>query len=118
MLYAGDNDLAGGKSPEKVFSDYKSFVAKVQKGMGNVRIAYLSIKPSLARWQLTDQIKATNEMIRSFASQNKNLTYIDIFPAMLGADGKPRPELYVPDGLHMTPAGYSVWRSIVAPYLK
>jgi len=118
VLYAGDNDLAGGKSPERVFSDYKSFVGKVQKGLGNVRIAYLSIKPSLARWQLTDQIKATNEMIRSFVSQHKNLIYIDIFPAMLGADGKPRPELYVKDGLHMTPEGYSVWRSIVAPYLK
>jgi lysophospholipase L1-like esterase len=118
VLYAGDNDLAGGKSPEKVFADYKDFVAKVRQHLANVSIAYISIKPSLARWQLTDQIKATNELIRGYVSHNKNLAFIDIFPAMLGTDGKPRPELYVKDGLHMTPEGYSAWRAIVAPYLK
>jgi len=118
VLYAGDNDLAAGKTPEKVFADYKDFVGKVRQQLPKVPIAYISIKPSLARWQLTDQIKATNTLIRSYASHNKNLVFIDVFPAMLGADGRPRPELYVKDGLHMTPEGYAVWKAIVAPYLK
>jgi lysophospholipase L1-like esterase len=118
VLYAGDNDLAAGKTSEKVFADYRDFVAKVRKQLANVPIAYISIKPSLARWQLTDQIKATNGLIRAYASHNKKLVFIDVFPAMLGTDGKPRPELYVKDGLHMTPEGYAVWRAIVAPFLK
>jgi lysophospholipase L1-like esterase len=37
---------------------------------------------------------------------------------MLGPDGRPRPELFRPDRLHMTRAGYAIWRDAVAPYLK
>ena len=29
----------------------------------------------------------------------------------LGPDGRPRPALYGPDQLHMTPAGYALWRA-------
>ena len=32
---------------------------------------------------------------------------------MLGADGQPMPQLFVSDGLHMTPAGYEIWNRIV-----
>jgi len=37
---------------------------------------------------------------------------------MLGADGRPRPELFRADSLHMTPAGYAIWREALAPVLK
>ena len=37
---------------------------------------------------------------------------------MLGPDGKPRPELYVEDGLHMTPAVLPIWKEKLAPFLK
>ena len=36
---------------------------------------------------------------------------------MLGADGLPIPELFVRDGLHMTPAGYDVWDEIMMEVL-
>src|SRR5436189_142188 len=36
-----------------------------------------------------------------------------VVPQMIGADGKPRKELLLEDGLHMTPAGYKIWN--VAP---
>jgi lysophospholipase L1-like esterase len=36
---------------------------------------------------------------------------------MLGDDGKPRPELFLKDGLHMTEAGYAVWTKLILPHL-
>ena len=36
---------------------------------------------------------------------------------MLGDDGKPRPEIFVADNLHMNGAGYDVWRDTVRPVL-
>ena len=118
VLYAGDNDLAAGKTRDRVFEDYKEFVNRLRQRLGDVRIAFISIKPSLARWNLVDKIASVNEMVRKYASKDKRLIFIDVFPAMLGVDGKPRPELFIEDGLHMTPAGYALWKSIVAPYLK
>ena len=117
VLYAGDNDLAAGKTRDRVFEDYKEFVSKLRQRLSDVRIAFISIKPSLARWNLVDKITSVNEMVRRYASKDKRLIFIDVFPAMLGMDGTPRPELFVSDGLHMTPAGYALWKSIVTPYL-
>ncbi len=43
VLYAGDNDLWEGKSPDSVFRDYQAFVARVQRALPETRIAYVSI---------------------------------------------------------------------------
>ncbi|MEI2724885.1 MAG: GDSL-type esterase/lipase family protein [Verrucomicrobiota bacterium] len=49
LLYAGDNDIAAGKSPAQVFADFKEFVAKVQGRLPQTRIAFIAIKPSPSR---------------------------------------------------------------------
>lgn len=117
VLYAGDNDLAAGKTPKRVFEDYKKFVRKVHQQLPKTRIAYISIKPSLARWNLVSKIKDANNRIRRYTLRDRRLAYIDVFKPMLGTDGQPCKELFVADGLHMTPAGYEVWKTVTAPYL-
>jgi lysophospholipase L1-like esterase len=47
-----------------------------------------------------------------------HLTFINVFPATLGEDGKPKPELFRADRLHMNARGYAIWTSIIEPYLK
>ena len=37
LLYAGDNDIAAGKTPEQVFSDFKRFVEKVHSELPKTR---------------------------------------------------------------------------------
>ena len=117
ILYAGDNDLAGGMSPQQVFDDYKAFVNGVQHKLPKVKIAFVSIKPSPARVTLMPKMKEANELIKAYASKDKRLVYIDVFTPMLGNDGTPRPELFGPDKLHMNPEGYKLWTSIIGPYL-
>ena len=46
------------------------------------------------------------------------LTYIDVYAAMLGPDGQPKPDIFVADRLHMNPKGYAIWRAIVGPHLR
>jgi len=41
----------------------------------------------------------------------------DTFTPMLRADGRPRPELFGPDSLHMSRAGYALWREVIAPVI-
>jgi hypothetical protein len=36
---------------------------------------------------------------------------------MLGADGRPRMELFRGDRLHMTDEGYRLWQSVIGPHL-
>ena len=114
VFYAGDNDIGGGKNPDRVFADYQTFVEKVHAAKPDTEIFFLAIKPSLARWKLWDTMKALNERIRTFSSTRPRLHFVDVAPPMLGADGRPRPELFVEDGLHMTPAGYEIWNGLLA----
>jgi lysophospholipase L1-like esterase len=118
VFYAGDNDIGAKKSPEKVAADFKALVEKVHASLPATRIAFVSIKPSLKRWNLVEQIKVANQLIEEYTKTDKRLDYINVFNAMLGEDGKPRPELFVADGLHMTPKGYELWTSLIRPHLN
>jgi lysophospholipase L1-like esterase len=117
VMYAGDNDLAAGKTPQQVLADFQAFVDKIHGSLPDVPITFISIKPSLARWKLVDKIKEANALVEQYATTAKHVDFVDIFPALLGPDGKPRKELFRPDGLHMSPKGYAIVVSILKPKL-
>lgn len=117
VLYAGDNDIAAGKSPEQVAADYRAFVQRVHAALPAARIVYLAIKPSLARWKLVDKMRRANGLIRAAAREDRRLVFVDVDPPMLDANGKPRPELFKPDGLHLNDEGYKLWAELLRPHL-
>ena len=117
VLYEGDNDLESGKSPERVAADFRVFVSTVRDRLPAVRIAVLSIKPSLARWRLEPQVRAANALVRACCESAQGLLFVDLFTPMLGVDGLPRPELFLEDGLHLNAAGYALWRERIGAAL-
>ncbi|MFT4249414.1 MAG: SGNH/GDSL hydrolase family protein [Pseudomonas sp.] len=117
VFYAGDNDLQAGRSPAQVRDDFVAFVQRVRRDLPDARIAYISIKPSPARAQLLPKIAEANALIRHSASRLPRVDFIDIYSRMLDAAGKPRPELFGQDQLHMNRTGYAIWRDAVAPEL-
>jgi lysophospholipase L1-like esterase len=117
VFYAGDNDIADGKSPERVFHDFEAFAELVHGRLPETRLIYLPIKPSLARWSKWPQMQAANSLVENFARDHAWITYVDTATPMLGSDGKPRPELFVEDGLHMNAEGYRLWSEKLRPLL-
>ena len=115
VLYAGDNDLAAGRTPEQVLGDYTTFVRVARQALPAVRIVYVSIKPSPSRWSLAEPMRQANALIAQAIARDTLATYVDVFTPMLGPSGRPRPELFQADSLHMTPAGYALWRARLAP---
>lgn len=115
VVYAGDNDTAFGKPPEVILDHYQAFVKKVHAKLPKTRIVYIAIKPSLKRWNLWPTMSRANGLIRDHAAKDDRLLYADIAAPMLGKDGKPQPELFVKDGLHLSKAGYQAWSKVVGP---
>ncbi|WP_428307404.1 SGNH/GDSL hydrolase family protein [Lacipirellula sp.] len=118
VFYAGDNDIAGGKSPEQVRDDFRAFVEKVRGPQPELPIIFLAIKPSIARWKLADKIKEANRLIAEDFDEMGNMTYVDVWPGMLDEQGEPRKELFADDGLHMNDKGYEVWTELVTPLVE
>jgi lysophospholipase L1-like esterase len=117
MVYAGDNDLAEGRSPEQVLESFKHFVSAVREELPSAQITYISIKPSPARVSLIAGIRDTNKLIGDYLASVPNARYIDIHTPMLGPNGETRPELFQADMLHLNETGYALWKSLIAPHL-
>jgi lysophospholipase L1-like esterase len=111
VFYAGDNDLAAGKSPDQVVANYEAFVKKVHARLPDTRIIYISIKACNARWRLRDKIVKVNDRIQ--AMTDPELSFVNIYPLMLGDDGKPRKDLLLADGLHPSRECYKLWAPLI-----
>lgn len=117
VIYAGDNDIDAGRTPEQVLADFHGFVSRIRRDLPDVPIAWIAIKPSLARAAQIDEQRDANALVREAASKLQQVDFIDVFMPMLDENGNPRPELFIDDGLHLSPAGYALWRQIIAPFL-
>jgi lysophospholipase L1-like esterase len=113
VFYAGDNDIAAGRTPEQVAADFKAFCAAVHESVPKCRVVFLAIKPSVARWKRFDEQKKANALVREFCAADDRLAFVDTVPLMLGPDGMPAASLFVKDGLHLSPAGYEKWTAAV-----
>jgi lysophospholipase L1-like esterase len=109
IVYAGDNDLGDGRTAHDVIGSFRELLAQVDTRLGPIPFAFISIKPSPARWHLIDAIQLANATILEDLKARPNSTYIDVFKTMLKPDGSPRQELFAEDGLHLSREGYRVW---------
>ena len=118
VLYTGENDLNRGLTPEAIAADFGRFTDVIRTALPSTRIVVVGLKPSLLRWKLRDGMQQTNKLIGSRCAADRHCVYVDPWPSMIGKDGTPKPELFVEDGLHMTPEGYKAWTAMLKPHLR
>ncbi|MFV0388611.1 MAG: SGNH/GDSL hydrolase family protein [Pyrinomonadaceae bacterium] len=117
FVYEGDNDVNSGKSAERVLEDFKNFLEIVRPKLPKTKIYFISIKPSIARWKLYPEMDRANGLVREEARKHKNVYYVDVASKMLGSDGKPLPDIFLGDNLHMNSKGYAIWREVIGKYV-
>src|ERR1700760_2715508 len=66
VIYAGDNDLASGAPPEKVFQSFKQLFAIFRTYSPSIPIAFVSVKPSPARMGFLENILKFNHLVDDF----------------------------------------------------
>jgi lysophospholipase L1-like esterase len=118
FIYAGDNDLAQGASVADVVTRLKTLFQIIRINIPNATIDYVSIKPSPSRQHLMAKMKEANNQIEAFLKTQKNTGFVNVFAAMLNAEGTPKPEIFVEDRLHLNADGYAIWKKILLVYLK
>ena len=118
VYYAGDNDVERNVPASEIAHQFALFEQKVHDALPDTKVVFISIKPSIRRWKWIDTIRTANSIVKAYCLRTPHTQFMDIEQQMLGADGKPNPDLLVADGLHMTPAGYRIWTNALRPLLK
>ena len=111
VVYAGDNDLGDGRTPEEVVLFYDHLLASVVAILGPLPVCFIAIKLSPARLHLRRSIEYVNACIAErVARQGPPSYYFDLYSSMLDGHGNPQPALFEADGLHLSPMGYALWQ--------
>jgi lysophospholipase L1-like esterase len=120
IIYCGENDLASSDTvtAKTVYNRFMQLFNFIRKNQPNVPVAYVSMKPSPSRQLLMGKMREGNAMIRAFLKTKKQTSFIDVYKDMIDDEGKPRPELFGDDNLHMNKSGYAIWKKSIEPYLK
>jgi hypothetical protein len=117
VLYEGDNDIGQGKSPHRVLSDFRVFVSMIKAQLPQTRIHFIAIKPSVKRLALLEEMRMVNMMIEVYCNGDDRMNFIDIWNPVVDEEGKPHPELFVEDMLHLNADGYAIWADIIKAHL-
>jgi len=102
VVSAGTNDVAAGATAEDVQNAFARLIQNVRRDLPDVKIVFLSIAPSIERWDQVDRQRAANRAVQAFVESGEveGVSFIDTTGAFLGSDGKPSPECFLDDLLH------------------
>ena len=114
------NDIKGvseDKTAEEVANLFLYFCNKVTSHNPRVPIFYVGITPTESRWDVWNKQKAANSAIRKVCAERKNTYYVGTESLFLNSQGKPKPELFIDDKLHLNKAGYNLWSAAIKSHL-
>jgi len=118
FIYAGENDIAGGKNADFVFDEFKKLYAMIRKQLPEAKIYYLSIKMSPSREKYFKEVAVANNSIEKFLAGKPNSTFVDVnAPILKISTSLPDSSLFKSDYLHLNSKGYDKWQAVLEPFV-
>ncbi|MDB5118960.1 MAG: hypothetical protein JWN56_178 [Sphingobacteriales bacterium] len=117
FLYAGENDIASGRTALQVYDEFRKFWSLVKMKLPKAQVYYLSIKPSPSRAKYHEEFAKANNLIRTFLKDKSRGHFIDMGKSIVNADGSADLSLYESDHLHLNNKGYDRWEKVLKPFL-
>ena len=110
------NDISGNerdKSPDEVGRLLKYILGVVREKYPETPFFYIEITPTAKRWNVWPQIQEANRVLKTICDEDPNAYFISTSSHYLGNDGKPNPNLFRDDELHLNRDGYLKWTEII-----
>jgi len=115
------NDLAppaDGQEVDTVMIDVRATHARIRERHPRVPLLFVAITPTESRWTLWPKIRRLNAAIEDFCRTHDETFFVATAEQFLDPDtGRPDPDLFRTDRLHLSPAGYQVWARVIADAL-
>jgi lysophospholipase L1-like esterase len=119
VIYCGENDLAASDTvtPGMVVERFRQLFGHIRSVLPEVKITYVSMKPSPSRWHLSQKMIEANFNIWLFIESEDNANFVNIWDKMLNESNMPDSSLFLDDMLHMNASGYKIWQKAIEPVL-
>ena len=119
FVYAGENDIAAGKSGAFVGDEFVKLWAMLQAKLPKAEVYFMAIKPSPSRAKYLSEMTIANKKVKTFLTGKKQGHYIDLATVILNpATTKPDSSLFETDLLHLNSKGYDKWQAVLQPLVK
>ncbi|MGE0814319.1 MAG: GDSL-type esterase/lipase family protein [Vicinamibacterales bacterium] len=118
VFYAGDADVAAGKSARQIAADTGALVALIHRRLPAAQVLVIGTKPSPAHWAHIQTIREANRIVRTWLATDGQALFADVEPALLGTDGQPRADFYAENRLNLNERGYAAWTAAVRPLIE
>ena len=120
VYYCGSNDLKAGdvvEDPAAIFGRFREFSGRVRALWPETRIIFVSSTRSPDRVGRWEQVDHYNALVRAYCAATPGHTFVDVNPALVDGDGRPRLDFYVEDKLHLRPPAYAEFTRLIKPVL-
>ncbi|GAA3970633.1 GDSL-type esterase/lipase family protein [Mucilaginibacter dorajii] len=119
FIYAGENDIAGGKSAQSVADQFAKLWVMIRGKLPRAEIYFMSIKPSPVRAKFYAEVYKANDLIKAYLQNKPKSHYVDLVPAIYKpGTTQPDSSLFKGDYLHLNPKGYDRWQAVLEPLVK
>jgi lysophospholipase L1-like esterase len=116
ILYEGSNDIADGDKPEAVLANFQKLHLKLHAALPETRLYVLGLVPSPGkRFDKIADLRKADDLLRKECETQPWMKFIDTTTPLIGLDGRPKAECFIPGDIHMSPAGYASWKLVIAP---
>jgi len=119
FIYAGENDIAAGKSGETVADEFTKLWIMINQKLPSAEIYFMAIKPSPSRAKYFDEVIKANTLIKAYLGDKPKSHFIDVATSIY-KDGTTVPDssLFKADYLHLNSKGYDKWQKVLQPYVN
>ncbi len=110
VLLIGTNNLGHGTSTAaETLAGIRAVVDKMKKQVSSARIVLCAIFPVGKHINaMRGEVLQINQALARAYANDSSVTLVDLGSSFVDADGNISPSL-MPDGLHLAPAGYTIW---------
>jgi lysophospholipase L1-like esterase len=115
VVLIGTNDLGEHTSPAQIADNLRVLHQRIRAAAPDIPMAWCLVMPRRENDTYPERIQDLNTRIKELVKSDPKITLCDTFTPLAQPDGSSKPEDYVPDRLHLNPAGYAVWRDAVHP---
>lgn len=123
FILIGINDISRNIPDSIIARNHRLIVSRIKAESPRTKIYFQTLLPVnneftqfKNHYNKDEHILFVNNELRKLAEKEK-ITLIDLYPHFLNANKK-LDNKFTQDGLHLTAAGYKVWKDILAPYLN